>query len=201
VKDDDPKLDQLLGGGYLGGPAYDRVLKRVLGQTAPTRLWQRPSWRLASLSVAAAVSFGAWLLVGKPGGAHFTPKGSLATGGSIEIGCAATGARSCRMGDTLLFTVNSGVSSGYLNAYAECDRDPEHKRIWYFPSAAGHAPFIAPGVGTVALEEGVKIGTEHAMGHCRVTVWLSSRLLRRDDIERESSRESRRSTLDLDLSE
>jgi hypothetical protein len=206
LKKDDPKLDEILGRGLLGGPEYEEILKRVLERTvdapAPPAK-RRRVWMWALFPLAAGVALAGWLsLCSSPTQDRLVAKGSPEeASGALDIGCAASGRRSCRSGDTLLFTVNSALTSGYLGAYAERIGHPgAGGRIWYFPGNSGTAPFVAPGTGTVVLPEGIEIGADHLPGSYRVTLWISDRPLDRNADEQAASSVVRsRSRVDLEV--
>jgi hypothetical protein len=187
VTKDNLQLDELLAQGHLGGPQYDRILDRVLEQTAPRRSWWRRRRMTAALlpGLALASALGAWLMLARPAVEHFAPKGTAwaPLAGAVEIGCAPSGGHVCPAGGTLLFKVNAAVISGYLGAYAERAGAPPSERIWYFPTAAGTGPVIARGEGTLVVPEGIRLGPEHRPGRYRITVWISSRPLGRSDID------------------
>ena len=187
-KRDDARIDELLARGTLGGPQYDQIFEQVLARTAeaesphpapPVRLRSRGiTWALAALVPVAAVA--AWLVLVPASGRdqRLRPKGAAPPGapvtGALEVGCAPSGRRSCRLGDTLIFTVNAAITWGHLSAYAERADDPAHARIGYFPAGGAAAgPVIAPGHATVVVPEGIRIGPEHRPGSYRITVWTS----------------------------
>jgi hypothetical protein len=128
--------------------------------------------------------------------------------GAIDIACASsvggpaslTGARVCRSDDTLMFQLNTAVVSGYLGAYAERIGDPSAQRIWYFPSAAGESPRVAPGDRTIVLPDGIALGREHRAGQYRVTVWISSRPLARAEVDAATTLQSR-ATFDVQITD
>jgi hypothetical protein len=185
---EDVRLDDLLARGSLGGPQYDQILQRVLERTARdgrprVRRWIR--WAVVP-GGAFAAAFAVWLAVGQSERGGFAPKGGLASlpaGGALEISCAPSGSRICRLGSTLMVTANTALVSGYLTAYAERAGDPAHGRIWYFPTASGAAPLVQPGDGTVVVPEGIRIGPEHGPGTYRVTLLVSSRPLDRAAVD------------------
>lgn len=191
-------MDELLARDSLGGPQYDDILEKVLARTealepqrAASKRHRSPRrWTLAFGALAASAT-AAWLVVpAMHGGAgHFATKGGDTKGGNaqpsgvFEIGCGPSARPTCRVGDTLMVSVNAAVAWGQVGAYAERADDPEHSRIWYFPSPAGGVPLVAHGAGTVVLPEGIKVGPEHQPGSYRVTLWLSSRPVDRDPVD------------------
>lgn len=191
MKEPEKRLNELLSQGSLGGPDYDDILERVMDRVAaskPPRTRRGFVWVL--VSGAALVPMAAlWLVFGQRAGNDFTAKGPATIGAAaIDIGCGASAERSCRIGDTLMFTVNAAIVSGHLGAYAERADDPTHTRIWYFgaPSAgasSGGGPVIASGAGTVVVPQGVQIGPEHRPGIYRVTAWIASRPLTRPELD------------------
>jgi hypothetical protein len=194
VSRDDRKIDEILAGGYLAGPEYDRILDRVLDATAPRRR-RRIRWMLVPGGpLALAATLAAWWLYVRPAPGPFTAKGRGADGaaGALEVGCARVlgrvsgpaGTRACKIGDTLLFQVNAAMVAGYLGAHAERADAPGGLRIWYFPTATGESPRVAPGTGTVVVPDGIAIGPEHAAGRYRVTVWISGKPLARSEVDK-----------------
>ena len=187
MKKDDARIDELLAGGTLGGPHYDAILRRVLERTqsSATVPAKRRSWRWVLVPSAVLVpALGAWLLLIRPTVVQPpVSKGVAGAAGALTIGCGSTGSYVCHPGETLMFSVNAATSPGYVGAYAERLGDPTPERIWYFPDSAGTAPFVAPGVGTVVLGEGIRIGTEHAPGRYRVTVWIADQPVTRASVD------------------
>lgn len=178
MKPEDARIDRLLAQGDLGGPHYDDIADRVLRSTAE-RLRRRRWALLLAPGLAAAMIVGTWRMVVHTDGGRLTPKGSpMSTSTAIGVECAR-GGRVCRPGDTVTFSVNSAVVSGYLEAYADRQGTPIADRIWYFPTDGGGTPFVAPGQGTIVAPEGVRIGPEHTAGRYRVTVWITARPLER----------------------
>jgi hypothetical protein len=180
-------LDAQLSRGYLGGPKYDAILDSVLARTA-----SRPAWRLRwalGTGMALASVAGAWLVLARPSSptrvANATKGPSGAALAALDIGCTGSGGpgRVCPVGGTLMFMVNAALVTGYLGAYSERASDPTHERIWYFPTAAGRAPFAKAGPGTIVLPEGILIGPEHRPGRYEVTVWISDHPVDRSRIE------------------
>ena len=82
-----------------------------------------------------------------------------------------------------MFRVDAGPAPRYLAAYAVRTDDPAQRRIWYFPTVAGITPTVSSGAGATVLPQGVAIGDEHLPGDYRVTVILSSRPLRRHEVD------------------
>jgi hypothetical protein len=185
AKDDDLELDQLLAGGRLSGGQYDEISRRVLARVAPARA--RRWWPLWGGIAVSASALGAWLLLSRgslplaPGelervreGAGFVAKGAAESNPiGFDLGCD-NAARTCRVGDTLLLSLASAASAGYVGAYAERSDAPPGERIWYFPDAAGAAPRVEAASGRVVLSRGVRLGPPHAPGRYRVTLWLSA---------------------------
>jgi hypothetical protein len=208
LKKGDLQLDELLARGRLGGPAYDEILERVLDRTdgelrpRTTRVgWTRNRVKWVLLPGGVLATALAWLLLVRPAHDGFATKAipGRATG-ALDVGCGPSGGRQCRAGDTLMFTVNAALTSGYVGAYAERVDDPSHARIWYFPSAAGSAPVVAPAAGTIVVPDGIKIGPEHRPGRYRVAVWISSQPLGRDQLDRVADEGVRsRSTFEIDV--
>jgi len=200
VKKNDLRLDELLGRGGLGGPEYDRILKMVLARTTPRPAW-RTTWLLAPAAGLSLAAVAVALALVRPGGGAFAPKGDALTASTaLSIGCGPSSSRICRVGDTLMFEVNTAVASGYIGAYAEPAGAPAGQRIWYFPGASGIAPRVDRGPGTVVVPEGIFLGPEHAPGKYRVTIWLSIRPLGRAEVDSVGAESVRaRTTLDLEI--
>jgi len=167
------KLQALLAGSKLSGPARDKVLANVLGGTAkkPRRLvWIGAA--TAGLAMAAAVL----LLV-------FPPDGFRSRGGSkpiVEVGCVDGTLASCPRGSALLFRVSGSKDGGFLSAWAEPEAGGE--RIWYFPTSTTANPAVAPKSETQTLPVGVRIGPEQQPGAWVVHLLLSKRPLNRDQV-------------------
>lgn len=185
--EDELELDRLLARGHLSGGQYDRIERRVLARVAP-----KPArWLWPALLPAAALAsvLGIWVVSGRDGDATrgpenpaapgarvsdgFTPKGAAPAAGLLSIGCNATTPGSCRLGDTLMFSVHAGAPPGYLVAYAERAGDGAGARIWYFPSASGAAPRVQAQSVTTVLPEGIRLGPPHAAGRYRVWAFIS----------------------------
>lgn len=172
---DDRSLERLLARGHLSGAEYDRIETRVLDRVAPPGNRVRGRWLVVGAPVVAAAAGLAFYITGlrapvdPPDG--FAPKGTtVATiDGSVELLCSGEG-RPCRVGDTLMFLVDSGVASGYLNATATRIEPPSEERYVLFPSAGGQSPYVASGSGTVVVPQGIRIGAQHGAGLFRVEV-------------------------------
>jgi len=175
VKDQDARLDEALAGGTLGGPHYDEIFERVLARSAPKEGSARRRTRWWLLATALVPVGAVWLVLVRPKVTPPTPKGAAGAAGAIEIGCGTSGGHVCHPGDTLMFSVNAAVVSGYLGAYAERVGDPVPQRILYFPDPTGGTPVVAAGPTTIVLPEGIRIGAEHTPGRYRVTAWVTER--------------------------
>ena len=203
LENDDMKLNQLLARGRLSGAEYDEIARRVLEHTAPRRarwLWPAlvPATALASALAAwflvvgaevrepAASSEAATAVPERPERDPFTAKSggtppSIADDpthgssriGRLELGCVGGAPGACRLGDTLMFSIDGNKVSGFLGAYAERVGEPAAPRIWYFPAADGTAPRLDANAGTLVVPQGVRLGPPHAPGQYQVTVWIS----------------------------
>lgn len=177
----DDELDELLSGGYLSGPQYDRIFGQVLRHAAPAsrnRNWRAIVWAL----VPATTVLGGWLLFARMPTQHFTARGGgTALAGQVMIGCGRPGHDVCRLGDTLMFEVNAAVLSGFLGAYAD-PATAGAQRIWYFPNDDGRAPFVERGSGMTVLREGIRIGPEHGPGLYRISLSISDHLPTREGL-------------------
>ncbi len=185
LKDDDIELDQLLARGRLSGSEYDQIERSVLERTAPRRA--RWLWPTLVPAAALASAFAAWFLVvgGNAAPDSFTPRSGgtplSSPIGLLELGCVGGAPGVCRLGDTLLFSLNGNTVSGFMGAYAERVGAPAAPgfgapaapRIWYFPTADGTAPRLDAQSGTVVAPQGVRLGPPHAPGQYQVTVWIS----------------------------
>jgi hypothetical protein len=173
---DDDDLERLLAHGHLSGRAYDRIESRVMQSVVPRAPLARFGWILAAALPAAAALGGLALYLGAaPAGepseaSGFTAKGAgTPLAGSVELRCSSE--RPCRVGDTLLFLVDTGVVHGYLNASAQRIAPPSLERIRFFPTASGESPRLEAGGGTIVVEKGVRLGKTLGPGVYRVDVW------------------------------
>jgi len=193
-EDDDLQLDQLLARGRLSGRQYDEIGRRVLAQVAPkSRRWLWAA-TVPAATLASALVVGLVLSVrapsersaeGLPRSASdgFTARGTSSTSREapppavvLDVGCAGRPSHVCRVGDTLMFSVNGAETAGYLLAWAERVSGPPG-RIWYFPASDGSAPHVAVRSSTTVLAQGVRLGPPHAVGQYRVMAWLSAELV------------------------
>jgi hypothetical protein len=177
-------LDELLARGTLGGRHYDEIFEKVVARTGlkggrAARRWVKWIFGAGAVLVPAVT---AWIIIARPQPDRQTAKGEHGMVGALQIGCGRSGDPVCRTGDTLMFSVNAAIVSGYLGAYAERIGDPTHERIWYYPTFAGHSPAVARGEGTVVLPDGIRIGSEHRPGHYRVTSWIADRPFTRAEV-------------------
>jgi hypothetical protein len=175
MQHDDRSLERLLARGHLSGAEYDRIETRVLDRVARPGKPGRGRWLVVAAPVVAAAAGLALCITGlrapaDPSGG-FTPKGTTVTtiDGAVELVCSGD-ARPCRVGDTLMFLVDSSVASGYLNATATRIAPPSEERYVLFPSAGGQSPYVASGSGTVVVPQGIRIGAQHGAGLFRVEV-------------------------------
>jgi len=190
-EDDDLELDQLLARGRLSGRQYDEIERRVLARVAPKSTRSQWTTSLPAATLACALVIGLVLSVRAPSGQStegsapaasdgFTARGSSAASGGtlpvgalLDVGCAGRPPHVCRIGDTLMFSVNGTRSAGYLLALAERVAGPP-ARIWYFPASDGSAPRVEARASTTVLPQGVRLGPPHAVGEYRVMAWLSA---------------------------
>jgi len=190
-EDDDLELDQLLARGRLSGRQYDEIEHRVLARVVPKSrrwLWTAtvPAATLASALVVALVlnvrarseRAGQGFPTAVQDG--FTARGHSATSGGVlpaaavlDVGCAGRPPHVCRLGDTLMFSVNGTETAGYLLALAERVAEPS-AHIWYVPASDGSAPRVSARSSTTVLSQGVRLGPPHAVGEYRVMAWLSA---------------------------
>jgi len=129
-EDDDLQLDQLLARGRLSGRQYDEIGRRVLAQVAPkSRRWLWAA-TVPAATLASALVVGLVLSVRAPSGRSaeglprsasdgFTARGTSATSGEapppavvLDVGCAGRPSHVCRVGDTLMFSVNGAETGG-----------------------------------------------------------------------------------------
>jgi hypothetical protein len=202
VKPKDIELDQLLARGRLSGRQYDAIERNILSAVSPAR--RRWPWSHAPSTVlisgtalsAMGLALGVWLMFGKtldrqpgaPPPSSATADGFRAKGAtlgpvsSFELGCPGRERGVCRLGDTLLFSLNAGTPSGHVVAYAEREGEPG-ARVWYFPTTSGAMPRVEARAGTQVLPEGVRLGPPHSAGKYRVSLWVSEAPLTRAQAE------------------
>jgi hypothetical protein len=102
--------------------------------------------------------------------------------GVVTVGCGSEARHSCKLGESLLFSVTGATVPVHLLAYAERVDDPAAGRIWYFPRADRAAPRVDAKGGTRVLEDGIRLGPPHVRGQYRVKVWLVESALTRADV-------------------
>lgn len=189
---DDAELDQLLAGGQLSGAQYDAIEKRVLDRLQAKRISRWLFVAAPSLGAVAAAAVACLWIMGSPQAPPgerealalrepapgIRAKGDLLDDSApatarVSITCEGRAAGSCRLGDTLLFSVEGAARSGYLGAFAQPESSNANHRIWYFPTLAGDCPEVPGRAGTRVLSRGVRLGAPHAPGRYEVTVWLS----------------------------
>jgi hypothetical protein len=158
---DDADLERLLARGRLSGAAYDRIEARVFARTSTRRgLGRNGRWTLLAAALCGVVALGVAFV--RPArevtSLGFRAKGgpSPAAAGAVELSCSSEG-RPCRVGDTLMFLVDSDAVSGYLSASAVRLDPPSEERTLYFPTRSGEAPYVGAGHGTVVASEGVRL--------------------------------------------
>ncbi len=160
------RIDALLSGGRLAGPARERIFRNVMAGTQTRRAsWQPWLFRAGGLAVAAAALF---LLVPQSG---FRPRGR--SGAILEVGCRDGATTACPLGSTLLFRVSGADHAGgsYLSAWAEPVAPVGGERVWYFPGSDGISARVAAVAATQTLAEGVRAGPMAAryVVHLRLT--------------------------------
>jgi hypothetical protein len=169
------KPEQLKLGQSLTHAEYDAIERVVLDRVAPHAISR--NWRNSAALAGLASTLAIVLLLARTGSnpkLAYRAKGSAPTNAAaIDFACGSSGSRVCGAGTSLIFTVDSALTFGYIGAYAEKIGDPGNSRIWYFPDPDGRGPLVEPGHGTLVLPEAVRIGYEHAPGRYRVTVWSS----------------------------
>jgi hypothetical protein len=168
----DQDIERLLANGHLSGRAYDRIEERVMERVAPRRRVPRLRWLLAAALPAVTAVGGLVFFLGRTppasnDGGGFREKGSEpALAGAVELRCSTE--RSCRVGDTLLFLVNTDVIHGYLNVSAQRISPPSPERIRFFPTESGDSPRVEAARGTIVLEKGIRLGPSLSPGIYRV---------------------------------
>jgi hypothetical protein len=171
---DEQDLEQLLAQGDLSGRAYDEIEARVMQKVAPRPRVARLHWILAAALPAAAALGGLVFYLGVPsreptGSGSFTAKGAdISLTGAVELRCSSE--RTCRVGDTLFFLVDTGVAHGYLNASAQRITPPSPERIRFFPTESGESPYLEAAGGTIVVDKGVRLQKALGPGVYRVDV-------------------------------
>jgi hypothetical protein len=204
----DSELNQLLSRGRLSGIEYDRVERLVLDRVVPKA--PRRFWPVVVPAAAALAAAAAFLLIdrgvtlrdaerGSPESGGFTTKSDgRALNGVVTTSCGRTNFGSCRLGDTLFFSIAGRTRPGYLVAYAERVDDPHAERILYFPKSSGAAPPVEVSAGTTVLREGIRLGEPHTRGHYRLTAWIAEVPVEPSALEGEPPAHAQRSTFDID---
>ncbi len=172
----DDDLERLLARGNLSGATYDRIESNVMRRVLPQPRAPRAAWLWAAVLPAAAALGGLAAYRGTDGtttdSAGFTAKGSQAPpSGGVELTCSAE--RPCRIGDTLMFVVDTSVAHGYLNASAQRVQPPSRELIHLFPTEGGASPRIERGVGTSVVPQGLRLGNTFSPGVYRIQVWFT----------------------------
>jgi hypothetical protein len=171
----DDDLDALLGGGRLTGRARDRVFENVVSAVAREprrRRLPRLAWGLAAVAAGMAAALVLAPGIRSGGGQALRAKGGEAAVVQLDVECAGGTLASCPHGATLTFGASGGPVQGVLSAYAE-PTDSGLERIWYF-SAEGESPHLDLGAGTDVARRAVRIGSEHAPGHYRLHLFLTT---------------------------
>lgn len=170
----DKDLEQLLAHGHLSGRDYDRIESRVMQSVLPRAPVSRLYWVLAAAlpAVMALGGFAFYASVPAKEPTHaggFTAKGANSSlAGAVELRCSTE--RACRVGDTLLFLVDTDVVHGFLNASAQRIAPPSPERIRFFPTENGESPRLEAAGGTTVVGKGVRLGKSLGPGVYRVDV-------------------------------
>lgn len=179
------ELDSLLSRGRFSGPAKDRVLNAVLQHSAnPTwfmHSWLQhgvPRWAFASAALAvvlvAVALWGVWSPA-PPAQGEWEARGVQAPAGpQVEASCVGP----CKVGSVLVLRVQGVSEAAYVAAYAV---GADGQRIWYFPSDNGTMPRVQA-TQVTPLRQGVRLGTEHAVGAYTLHTLLLRAPLSRDEI-------------------
>ncbi|HKO51458.1 MAG TPA: hypothetical protein VJV79_27305 [Polyangiaceae bacterium] len=171
---DEQDLEQLLAQGHLSGRAYDEIESRVMQRVVPRARVARLYWVLAAALPAAAAVGGLLFYLGVPSresnaGGGFTAKGiDSSFAGAVELRCSSE--RACRVGDTLLFLVDTGVAHGYLNASAQRISPPSPERIRLFPTESGESPYLEATGGMTVVDKGIRLQKALGPGVYRIDV-------------------------------
>lgn len=175
---DDDELERLLARGHLSGATYDRIESSLMKRVLPQARRPRPAWLRFAVVPAAAALVAFALYLGRSSkdaeeAAGFTAKGAgpSSLAGAVELACAAH--RGCRLGDTLVFVVDTSLAHGYLNASARRVEPKSSELIHFFPAEDGSSPRIEAGTGTIAVPRGVRLGGALTPGVYRVDIWFT----------------------------
>lgn len=170
----DEELERLLANDRLSGRAYDQIEERVMRTVLARAPAARSSRIWIAVLPAVAALGGLALYFGIASGERSAADGFTAKGvdsplaGAVELRCSTE--RACRVGDTLLFLVDTDVAHGYLNASAQRIEPASTERIRFFPSQSGRSPHVPAAGGTVVVEQGVRLGESLGPGLYRVDV-------------------------------
>jgi len=175
---DDDSLHSLLARGRLSGAQRERVLEGALRKSrAGIGRWAAVGGGVA-LSVAASAIL--WIATSEtprpdvPRSTAFVAKGT--PGPVLVASCPNRPVGECRVGDKLIFEIGGADERGFFAAYAEC---AGRERIWYFPTASGALPEIDPGRTRNVVGQAARIGPEHGLGHCELSLFAVPQKLSR----------------------
>jgi hypothetical protein len=176
---DSDELDQMLALGRLGGPKREQLLRGALaGLPRKRRAWW---WALAGAPALAALGLVALWIVPHARNDGFAAKGTPAQT-ALEALCDDGQLARCGQDHRLVFRVTGAQQGGYLSALATRRGAPASERIWFFPTASGATPAVAPGTGTELLHDAIPLAGALAPGVYEVELILSLAPLQRDDI-------------------
>jgi len=175
VPRDPDEIDALLAGNRLGGPARERVLRRVLGSVAPP---PRRSLRAALVAALAACSVAVAVVVvarrhGPGPGDYLGSKGAAPpVAPSVDPVCG-DGTGPCRVGQRLFFRVGASPVRRWAAIFAESsDARTAGGRIWMFPGPDGASPEIPASDAPAILRRAVELGPDLTPGRYRLTILL-----------------------------
>lgn len=188
---DDDSLHSLLARGRLSGAQRERALEAALQQARGGRGWARRVVG-SGLALAAAAAVAVWIVGGtSPGEGSQAP--TLVAKGSdaplLTASCMGRPAGECHSGDRLIFEIEGARARGFFAAYAEC---ASGERIWYFPTATGSLPEIVPNSARTIIGQAARIGSEHGVGRCELTLFALGQPSSREELLAPGSRHVRR---------
>lgn len=169
---DDDSLHSLLARGGLSGAQRERALAGAL---------RRARWagvgRWAAIGAATVLPAAAALVLLLRGterapmsvapGVSLVAKG--AKGPVPSARCPDRLPGECHVGDRLLFEVDGVSHAAFFAAYADCAAGA---RIWYFPTAQGELPALAPDSTPSLVPKAARIGEEHGIGTCLLHLFV-----------------------------